>query len=432
MSRRLIALALAATYMLASPALAEDFAITNARVATGDGSDPIDNATVVVRGGKVVAAGRGVAVPAGVRVIDGSGKWVTPGIVAAGATLGLWDVEGVRDSNDISAGKSPFSAAIDVSYVVNPASVPLQVSRAAGVTRAAIAPGAGNEIFAGQGAVIDLGADGDPVTVARAFQYVEMGEQGGALAGGSRAAAHVALRNALGEARELVNNPNAARRDDAMLTRADAQALAAVIAGRQPLFFHVERVADIRATLKLKQEFPALRLVIVGADEGWMIAREIAAAGVPVIASPLTDLPTSFESLASTQSNVGRMAAAGVKVAIGNMTDGIMPRNAVQYAGNMVGLTRVPGASGLSWGKALAAITSVPAEILGQGGKFGTLRPGAAGDVVLWDGDPLEVSSGVLAVWIDGEAQNLVNHQTRLRDRYRQPQEGALPKAYDW
>jgi N-acetylglucosamine-6-phosphate deacetylase len=95
-------------------------------------------------------------------------------------------------------------------------------------------------------------------------------------------------------------------------------------------------------------------------------------------------------------------------------------------------LTRVPGAAGLDWGKAFAAISSVPAEILGMGDRFGSLRPGRAGDVVLWDGDPLEAQSGVVAVWIDGVAQPLGNHQTRLRERYATPAEGDLPKAYEW
>ena len=81
---------------------------------------------------------------------------------------------------------------------------------------------------------------------------------------------------------------------------------------------------------------------------------------------------------------------------------------------------------------AFAAISSIPAEIMGMGERFGSLKPGRAGDVVIWDGDPLEGSSGVVAVYIDGVAQSLVNHQTRLRDRYKTPGEGSLPKAYDW
>jgi len=215
-----------------------------------------------------------------------------------------------------------------------------------------------------------------------------------------------------------------------LLNRRDAQALGAVVSGKQPLYVRVERAADIRMVLALRTDYPALRLVIIGASEGWMVAGELARAGVPVLATPLNDLPDSFEQLGATQSNVGRMKAAGVKVSLGAFFD--QPRYAPQYAGNLVALTRVPGASGLSWGQAFAAISSGPAEAIGMGDKFGSLRAGRAGDLVIWDGDPLEVTSGVVKVYIDGVEQPLDNHQTRLRDRYNTPNQGSLPKAYDW
>ncbi len=427
---------------VAAPALAQDMAITNATVVIGDGSAPIPGGTVVVRGGKVVAAGAGVAVPAGVRTIDAGGKWVTPGLVVAVTDLGLVDVEAVDESNDGEAGKAPFSAALDIAPAINPVAQPIAISRAAGVTRAAVAPLDTGAIFGGQGAIIDLGADNQAVTQPRAFQYVDLGETGARRAGGSRAAVHAVLRNALIEARELARrgggtgaDPRLAdaapeRPGDALLTRFDAAALIPVVSGRQPLYVRAERAADIRIALALKTDFPALKLVIVGASEGWMAARELAASGVPVLATPLNDLPASFEQLGATQSNIGRMAAAGVKVALGAFFD--QPRHAPQYAGNLVGLTKVPGATGLSWDKAFAAISSVPADIIGQGDKFGSLKPGRAGDVVIWDGDPLEAGSGVTQVFIDGVEQPLTNRQTRLRDRYLTPTEGALPKAYDW
>jgi len=438
-------LALAALLgILATSAQAQDIAITNATVVIGDGSAPIAGGTVVVRGGKVVAAGAGVPIPAGIPVVEAGGKWVTPGLVVAVTDLGLLDVEAVDESNDIEGDKGPFSAAQDAATGINPAAEPIAVSRAGGVTRAAVAPLSTNAIFGGQGAIIDLGHDADAVNRARAFQYVQLDEAGARRAGGSRVSAHAILRNALIEARDLARrfgptvtagdprlaNAMPERPGDALLTRFDAAALIPVVNGTQPLYVRAERAADIRLVLALKEEFSALKLVLVGAGEGWLAAREIAAAGVPVLATPLGDLPDRFEILAATQSNVGRMAAAGVKVGLGAFGD--QPRYAPQYAGNLVGLTKVPGATGLDWGKAFAAISSIPAEILGMGDRFGSLKVGRAGDLVLWDGDPLEVTSGVVAVWIDGAAQPLDNHQTRLRDRYRTPTEGELPKAYEW
>ena len=172
-------------------------------------------------------------------------------------------------------------------------------------------------------------------------------------------------------------------------------------------------------------------MVLVGASEGWLVAQDIAKAGVPVIAQALNDLPDSFEKLAATQSNIGRMMRAGVKVAI-NASGLNHARRLPQVAGNLVALNKVPGAAGLSWGEAFAAISSVPADISGYGGKAGVLKAGAFGDVVIWDGDPLELGSIPTRVFIGGVEQSLDNHQSRLRERYAKDAQGALPKAYDW
>jgi imidazolonepropionase-like amidohydrolase len=456
------AFATALLLTVAMPAAAETIAITNATVGTGDGSGPIQNATVVIRDGRIVAAGQGVAVPAGARVIDATGKWVTPGIVAGFSRLGLTDVSGgAKGSNDESAEKGPFNAAIDVAPAINPNYQPIKVNRADGVTRAVVAPQAAHNIFAGQGAIIDTGADMDPITKARAFQFVELGETGAENAGGSRPSAYVLFRNALREAGELtrfagpvssggatepdarlrpIQNPNesrvysrsADRSQDVLLTRFDAAALVPVLQGRQPLLVHVERASDILNVLDLAREFPRMKFVIVGASEGWLVADQLAKSGVPVIASALNDLPASFEELASTQSNIGRMRAAGVKVSIGMIDDDESHRDFYerQYAGNLVALQKIPGATGVSWGEALAMITSLPAEAVGLGGQIGRLSPGERGDVVIWSGDPLEVTSGAEQVFIDGVQQPLDDHQSRLLERYRYLPRTDLPKAY--
>ncbi len=457
---RLLALAASALAvsgaLTCAPAMAQNVAITGATVAMGDGSEPVENATVVVQDGRVVAAGAGVAVPAGVPVLDGSGMWVTPGLFASLTSLGLVDVSAVSQSNDIEADDSPFGAALDVAPAINPMAQDFGYSRAGGVTRASVTPEAGASIFGGQGAIVDLGADFDAVRHPRAFQVVEMGERGARLAGGSRTSAHALLRNALheagsfGDAAQLRSGGSAGggntvvgqdsrmpgntdRSGDVLLTRFDAAALVPVVRGEQKLYVRVERASDILAMLALREEFPALDMVLVGATEGWVVAEQIAAADVPVIAVALRDLPVSFEQLAATQSNVGRMVDAGVRVAIGGYdSSGDHPRNLPQQAGNMVALNRVPGATGLTWGEAFAAISSVPAEVAGLGGRVGVLAQGAHGDLVVWDGDPLETSSAPILVFVDGVEQPLTNHQTRLRDRYRSLDESERPRAYEW
>jgi imidazolonepropionase-like amidohydrolase len=269
-----------------------------------------------------------------------------------------------------------------------------------------------------------------PVTKAKAFQFVEFGEAGARLAGGSRPALIAAFKTALGEASDAAKG---IFREDAILKRADALALVPVADGTMKLFVHAESAPDILMVLGLKKDYPLLSLVLVGATEGWRVGPQIAAAKVGVLASALNDLPESFEQLAATQSNIGRMKKAGVEVAIGmiNDNDARQAQLSMQYAGNLVALNKVSGATGLSWDQAFATISSVPADIAGLGGEIGTLRVGRKADVVIWDGDPLELTSGVQAVWIDGVKQSLVSRQTRLRDRYANPTEGALPNAYD-
>ena len=452
----LFALLLAASV----PALAETIVITGGTVALGDGSEPIAGGTVVITDGLMVAAGgQAIRIPANATMIDATGKWVTPGIVAGFSRLGLSDVDAVDVSNDAVASSGPFSAAIDVAPAINPKSFAIAVSRSDGVTRAVVAPETAKGIFAGQGAMIDLADDWNAVTRARLFQFVELGEAGAEEAGGSRASAHVLLRNALREAAELgqfaspirsggarrgeptvpenASDPkllsaDARRSDDVLLTRFDAAALVPVLRGRQILMVHVERASDILQVISLKREFPDLKLVLVGADEGWTVADRIAAADIAVIASALDDLPGSFETLAATQSNIGRLRAAGVRVSIGmiNDNDTRQARLARHYAGNLVALGRVPGASGVPWGEALAMVTSRPAEAMGMGGEIGSLSPGHRGDVVIWSGDPLENDSAAEMVWIDGVRQPLDNRQTKLRDRYRDLSRKELPEAY--
>ncbi|WP_017664486.1 amidohydrolase family protein [Porphyrobacter sp. AAP82] len=437
--KRLLTLAASALALsAAAPAMAQDVTITNARVVIGDGSDPVEGGTVVVTGGKVVYAGPASGAPAGGGTpVDAKGAYVTPGIFATVTTLGLSDVSAVSETEDSRAAASPFSASLDAAAAINPVSQHILVHRAAGITRAGTTTAPTGSIFAGQGAIIDLDGDARPVVQPRAFQMVDLGENGARLAGGSRSAAHALLRAGLREAQALAGKTGTpqtteiVKDDEVLLSRFDAEALVPVVTGKQKLYVAAERASDIRAALALKGEFASLDLVLVGAAEGWLVAGEIAAARVLVIAHGLNDLPETFEQLGATQSNAGRMMRAGVKVAI-NADSLQNPRRLQQVAGNLVALNRIPGAAGMSWGQAFAAISSVPAEISGMGGKAGVLKPGAFGDVVIWSEDPLEAGAVPTQVFIGGIRQDLTSHQSRLRDRYRTLDESQRPEAYDW
>lgn len=431
--KRVALLALALVSSVA--ARAETIAITGGTVHTVASPQPIEGGTVLIRDGRIVAVGRNVAVPADARVIDAAGRAVTPGLFNGFTRVGLVDVEAVRESNDTAAKGAPIAAAFDVSTAVNPLATAIPVSRIEGVTRVAVAPKASRGVFAGQGALIQLGDGFAPVFKARGFQFVELGEEGGELAGGSRAAALAAFKTALAEAREYQAGPTRYRQigeKGVFANYADARALVPVVTGEMPVMVHASRAADLLQVIALKREFPALRLIIVGAEEGWMVADQLAAAGVPVIVNTLENLPSRFETLAATMNNPGRMAARGVLVALGTVSrdEAMQARVVLQYAGNLVGQSRLPGGEGMSWAEALKTVTLNPARIFGVDKALGTLEPGKLADVVVWEGDPLDLMAAPAHVLIQGREVPLTSRQTRLRDRYRTLDEQALPVQY--
>ena len=429
MKRVLLSMVLAA-----APAVAAPIAITGATAHTARGEEVIRNATIIIYNGRITAIGAGLAIPAGATVIDAKGQPVTPGIVAVPSDLGLTEVGGVRETSDGSARTSTYSAALDMAAAINPGSLHFAIYRMAGVTRAAAVPDSGNAVFGGQGAVVSLAANGPTVTRPRAFQYVELGEAGARLAGGSRPAAYAQLIDLLDAAKRLAANPAASVGGDdsgSLVKRRDVEALLPVLSGAQSLMVHVERASDILEVLKLKARYPAIRPVLVGAREAWLVAAQIARAGVPVITHSLYDLPDDFEGLAASRNNAGHLQAAGVTVVLGPLggVGGTTPVNLPGYAGNAVGQGTVPGGKGLTKGQALASITANPARVLGLA-DTGTLEVGKRADIVLWDGDPLELMSTPVAVWIDGAAQPMTSRQTLLAQRYKALGRIDLPLQY--
>lgn len=434
-----------AAFALTSPALAQDVAITGGQVLTG--TSVIENGTVVIRNGKVVSVGTGAA-PAGLRVIDARGKVVTPGFVAVDSGLGGTEVGSVRGSNDLANRANTLTAAFDLSYGLDPWSFTLPVARLGGVTRAVVTPqhggsggghshddsdfagaGAGGfqtpGLFAGQAAVIKLGG-ADILVKPRVAMVAPFGEAGKAVAGGARGAEFVLFKETLAEVRTYARNKAAYERADMRtlsLSRADMEALIPVAEGRMPLIVTVNRASDIQQVLRLARE-EGIKIIMDGAAEGWLVADEIAAANVPVLLHPITNLPANFEMRAARMQNAAALNAAGVIIAIkGNEGSAHRARDIRYNAGNAV-------SHGLPFAAAIQAITVNPARIFGFDGQFGELKAGAAGDVVVWSGDPLEPLSQPSAVLIDGVEQPLQARNLLLRDRYRTGGEGAMPPAY--
>jgi hypothetical protein len=434
-----------AALALTGPALAQDVAITGGRVLTG--TSVIENGTVVIRNGKVVSVGTGGA-PAGLRVIDARGKIVTPGFVAVDSGLAGTEVGSVRGTNDLANRANTLTAAFDLSYGLDPWSFTLPVARLGGVTRAVVTPqhggsggghshddsdfaGAGHGgfqspgLFAGQAAVIKLGG-ADILVKPRVAMVAPFGEAGATVAGGARGAEFVLFKETLAEVRAYARNKAAYERADMRalsLSRADMEALIPVANGAMSLIVTVNRASDIQQVLRLARE-EGVKVILDGAAEGWLVADEIAAAKVPVILHPTTNLPSNFEMRAARMQNAAALNAAGVVIAIkGNEGSAHRARDIRYNAGNAV-------SHGLPFAAAIQAITVNPARIFGFDGQFGELKPGAAGDVVVWSGDPLEPLSQPSAVFIDGVEQPLQARNLLLRDRYRAGGEGAMPVAY--
>lgn len=434
-----------AAFALTGPALAQDVAITGGQVLTG--TSVIENGTVVIRNGKVVSVGTGAA-PAGLRVIDARGKIVTPGFVAVDSGLAGTEVGSVRGTNDLANRANTLTAAFDLSYGLDPWSFTLPVARLGGVTRAVVTPqhggsdgghshddsdfaGAGHGgfqspgLFAGQAAVIKLGG-ADILVKPRVAMVAPFGEAGATVAGGARGAEFVLFKETLAEVRAYARNKAAYERADMRalsLSRADMEALIPVANGAMPLIVTVNRASDIQQVLRLARE-EGVKVILDGAAEGWLVADEIAAARVPVILHPTTNLPSNFEMRAARMQNAAALNAAGVVIAIkGNEGSAHRARDIRYNAGNAV-------SHGLPFAAAIQAITVNPARIFGFDGQFGELKAGAAGDVVVWSGDPLEPLSQPSAVLIDGVEQPLQARNLLLRDRYRTGGEGAMPPAY--
>lgn len=407
-------------------AAAETIVIQNAKIMTSGPQGVIEEGDIVLRDGVIAAVGADLAAPEGAHIIDGSGRTITPGFIAPYSQLGIVEIGIDLEANDSAPNPGfPLGASLNVLDAYNPSSTLIAVNRAGGVTRALSAPQPGDKLFAGRAALVDLSGRLASVTKPEAAQFAVLGYRGAAISGDTRMGAWAMLREYLNEAAAYAANPRdylLRNREDRYFV-SDLEALGPVIAGRQPLIVSVNSATEIRNLIRLKDEY-SLDVIVLGGSEAWRVARELAAAEIPVILDPVLNLPAQFEDIGATLSNAARLEAAGVTIAFFNAdatTHNL--RLLPQLAGNAV-------AHGLPYEAALAALTINPARILGVDDRLGSLEPGKIADIVVWDGDPLEVSSRPVAVFIDGRAMSMENRQTRLRDRYRDLSRGDLPHAY--
>ena len=397
--------------------LAQTIAITGGTVYPVSGPK-IENATVLIRDGRIAAVGANVAVPAGARRIDASGKWVTPGLIDGAGQMGLREIGAVQNTNEATLRGNEVAASFNVLEGINPASTLIAVNRMEGITTTLAVPN--GSLIWGQAVLIDL--DGATIEAMRvkspAAMVADLSEAAKDAGGGSRAGVAQRLRRVLNDAREYATRRADYRRrqiQDLSASAADLEALQPVLRGELPLLVIANRRSDIETALRIAQEYK-LRLILAGAAEGWMIPDEIAVAGVPVLVEPMDNIP-SFDALGIRYENAPLLAKGGVKVALMETTTE-NTRDLRQQAGNAV-------ASGMTWEQALRAVTLTPAEILGVADRYGSLEAGKVANVVVWTGDPFDFSTGIEHVYIRGREIPLRSRQTELLERYK-----TLPPKY--
>ena len=389
--------------MLAAPSWA-GLAIAGGRVYTLENPEPLQDATILIAGGRIEAVGVNLSVPFAYRRIDAAGKIVTPGLIESYSHFGLREIDLEPSTDDAALLEYPLGPAFDVSYALNPNSTLIAVNRMEGVTRAIAFPLAGVDPLAGLAAAVRLG--GEFLVEPRVALVGYLDAAATDLAGGSRAAALQRLFTAFAEASRF--SPSRYRPGPGDYSRHDMAALKRFITSGKPLVLAVDRAAEIRRSIDLAAAHN-LRLVVLGGAEAWRVREALAAAGAAVAVRVHGNLPRSFDALGARLDNAALLHEAGVTViftgALHNSS------NLRQMAGNAI-------AHGLPWHSALAGLTRRAAETWGME-NVGVIRPGAHADLVVWSGDPLEVTTWAEQVVIDGELMPKRSRQTQLFDRYR-------------
>ena len=398
-----------ALLLLAATASAQDLLVRNATVHTASARGSLQNSDVLVQGGLIRAVGPGLAAPAGVAVVEANGRPLTPALFGGITEIGIEEVSGESSTVDstLKIGEQPLRPEFDVTLAYNPASVLIPVARLDGIGFTALGAATGGGFVAGQGGVMRLDGSADPIGPRALF--LRLGAAASELTGQSRAAQWMLLQQMVDEARGQV----AADSPHALLTPAGRRTLARYLSGQGRIVVEVDRAADIRQLLRWAAR-EKVKIAIAGGAEAWQMAPELAAAQVPVFVDALGNLPASFDQIGATLENAARLQHAGVAVSFAQRDDASHnARKMRQLAGNAV-------ANGLPWADGLAGLTRVPAQVLGVADQIGTIEPGKRADLVLWEGDPLDVAHYAEQVWLGGRAMPMRSRQTELRDRYLQ------------
>jgi imidazolonepropionase-like amidohydrolase len=367
--------------------------------------EAIESGTVLIEDGKIVAVGADadVDIPDDAEIVDAAGTWVLPGFVEAHGHAGVGE-EGVgwegRDYNEMTDPNGARMRAIDG---INPDDQGFRDALAGGVTTMVCKPGSGNPIGGQTAAVKMWGRTVEDILIkAPASVKSALGENPKRVYGeqktlpSTRLGVAAVIRDAFVKTQDYVKKRDQAAVEDKPFDRDNTyEVLAQVLSGEVPWCQHTHRADDIATAIRLADEF-GYRLIVNHGTEGHLMADTLAERNIPVIIGPLFTSRSKVEVNRRSLRNPGILARAGVKIAI--TTD--HPVVPIDF---LVHQATLSVKEGLDTDTALRSITINPAEIMGLDDRVGALAPGLDADVVLWSGDPLDVMSRALRVWVNGE-----------------------------
>jgi len=406
------------------------FVIRNARIVTVSGAD-IENGSILVRDGKIEAVGATVNAPSGARVIEGRGLSVYPGMIDAGTSMGLVEVpqgaNGTVDTSEVG-DLNPNARAL---VAVNPHSAHIAVTRVDGVTNTLTAPTGG--LISGQASLINLLGTtpkemGVVPSLALVINYPRIGGGGGGGFGGFQQGPQnltetlaanerqleqirVVLRDAesYGRARDAYEKDRSLPRPN---RNAVLESLVPFVRGQLPVIFRANRDAEIRGAITFAEEMK-LKPIILGGNDAVKVAQLLKDKNVPVILTGVFELPgredDSYDVLYEQPS---KLQAAGVRFCISTGDAGPEVRNLPLYAG-------MASAYGLSKADAVKSVTLYPAQIMNVADRLGSIEPGKMANLVVTDGDLLEIRTHIRHLFIDGREVPLTSRHTELNDAFK-------------
>jgi len=405
------------------------FAITNARIVTVSGAT-IENGTIVIQNGKIVAVGANASIPSGAETIDGKGLSVYPGMIDAGTNLGLAEITlGVPGSVDL-AETGDMNANAKAILGINPHSTHINVTRVNGITTVLSVPTGG--IVSGQAAIINLnGSTQAEMAVIPTFGLVvnfpRISTFGGFNPGAPGQTVDFSevirqrdrraedLRKLFRDAENYAKVQDAYAKDKSLpypTTDLKMAAMTPYVRGEKPVIFTAERERDIRNVINFVKEMK-IKAIILGGQEAWKAASELQQNNIAVIYTNIYNLPVRnddaydylFEAPAKLQK-------ARVRFAVSSGNDGAEIRDLPYHAG-------LAAAYGLPKDEALKAVTLYPAQILGISDRLGSIETGKIANIVVADGDILEPRTNIKYLFIGGRMLPLTSRHTKLFEQFK-------------